>query len=48
MRRPPNRRVLAATALLLVAAAVAFVARPAVGVAPMALIKQQTLAPGGP
>ncbi|MGQ0547453.1 MAG: hypothetical protein ACT4P3_19330 [Betaproteobacteria bacterium] len=46
MRRPPNRKALAAALVLLVAAAVAF-ARPAVGVAPLAMFKQ-FVAPGGP
>ena len=45
MRRPPNRKALAATVVLLVAAAVAF-ARPAVGVPPVAFI-QKLIEPGG-
>ena len=45
MRRPPNRKALAATIVLLVAAAVAF-ARPAVGVPPMTIFKQ-LVEPGG-
>lgn len=45
MRRPPNRKALLATLVLLVAAAVAF-ARPAVGVPPVAIFKQ-LMEPGG-
>ncbi len=46
MRRPPNRKALAATVVLLVAAAVAAFARPAVGVPPVAFI-QKLIEPGG-
>lgn len=45
MRRPPNRKALAAAVVLLVAAAIAF-AQPAVGVQPAAFLKQLT-GPGG-
>jgi len=45
VRRPPNRKTLAAALVLLVAAAALF-ARPAVGVPP-ATIFQQLLQPGG-
>jgi hypothetical protein len=45
VRRPPNRRALLATLVLLVAAAVVF-ARPAVGVPPVSIFKQ-LVEPGG-
>jgi hypothetical protein len=46
VRRPPNRKTLVATVVLLVAAAVVAFARPAVGVPPVSFFKQ-SVEPGG-